>query len=210
MKRIASWLLLAAMLPATAQNVTYNGSMGDRALLVIDGQAKVLTAGQSFGGVKVDSVAPEEAHVHVNGRGVVLRQGTPVNLGGGGGGAEGQEIILSAGPGGHFRTAGMINHKPVQFLVDTGATNISMSAADAERLGVDYRQGQLTHASTANGVVNVYITTLNSVRIGDVEVYNVYATVHETPMEFMLLGNSFLSHFDMQRVGDTLKLTKKF
>jgi aspartyl protease family protein len=210
MKRIASWLLLAAMLPATAQNVTFNGLMGDRALLVIEGQPKVLTPGQSFGGVKVESVTPDEAHVQVNGRSVVLRQGTPVNLGGGGGGADGQEIILSAGPGGHFRTGGSINHKAVQFIVDTGATNVSMSAADADRLGVDYRNGQRAISSTANGNVVVYLTTLTSVRVGDVEVYNVRATIHEAPMDTLLLGNSFLSHFDMQRTGDTLKLTKKF
>ena len=65
-------------------------------------------------------------------------------------------------------------------------------------------------ASTANGVVPIYYATLTSVRIGEVEVYNVRATIHEAPMEFMLLGNSFLSHFAMERVGDTMKLTKKY
>ena len=119
MKRIASWLLLAAMLPATAQNVTFNGLMGERALLVIDGQPKVLTPGQSFGGVKVESVTPDEAHVQVNGRSVVLRQGTPVNLGGGGGGADGQEIILSAGPGGHFRTGGSMRGEAAPYGAGT-------------------------------------------------------------------------------------------
>jgi aspartyl protease family protein len=210
MKRIASWLLLAAMLPATAQNVTYNGQMGDRALLVIDGQPKVLSPGQSFGSVKVDSVGADEARVHVNGRSVSLKQGTPVNLGGGGGGGDGTEIILSAGPGGHFWTSGTINRGAVRFVVDTGATNISMSAADADRLGVNYRNGERGMANTANGVVPIYFATLTSVRIGDVEVYNVRATIHEAPMEFMLLGNSFLSHFAMERVGDTMKLTKKY
>jgi aspartyl protease family protein len=210
MKRTASWLLLAAMLPATAQNVTYNGSMGDRALLVIDGQAKVLSAGQAFGGVKVDSVGAEEARVKVNGRTVALRQGTPVNLGGNAGGGNGQEIVLAAGPGGHFWTSGSVNRKPAQFVVDTGATNVSMSADMADHLGLDYKNGQRGVSSTANGLVVSYEVLLTSVRVGDVEVYNVPATVSTGALEVVLLGNSFLNHFNMERVGSTMRLTKKF
>jgi aspartyl protease family protein len=210
MNRIASWLLLAIMLPAAAQTVTFNGRMGDRALLVIDGQPRVMTAGQTVQGVTVDSVAPEEARLHVNGRGIVVRQGTPVSLGGAAGGEGGREIVLSAGPGGHYWTAGSINQQAVNFIVDTGATYVSMSTAEADRLGLSYRNGERGVLSTANGHVAAYQALLTSVRVGDVELHNVAATISEGAMDYILLGNSFLSHFDLQRVGDTMRLSRKY
>jgi len=211
MKRLASGLLLAALLPlAAAQTVTFNGRMGDRALLVIDGQPHVVTAGQALQGVKVVSLSADEARVEVSGRGISLRQGTPVSVGGGGGGASGNEIVLTAGPGGHFRTAGSINQHRVDFLVDTGATFIAMDSATADRLGLDWHHGNARPMNTANGVAVAYDVLLTTVRIGDVEVHNVKAVVHGASMGFLLLGNSFLSRFDMQRTGDTMRLSKKF
>jgi len=212
MKRLASGLLLAALLPlGAAQTVTFNGRMGDKALLVIDGQPHVMTAGQALQGVKVVSVAADEARVEVGGRGIALRQGTPVSVGGGAGGGEsGSEIVLTAGPGGHFRTAGSINQHRVDFLVDTGATFIAMDTSTADRLGLDWKHGSARPMNTANGVAVAYDVLLTTVRIGEVEVHNVKAVVHGASMGFLLLGNSFLSRFDMQRTGDTMRLTRKF
>jgi aspartyl protease family protein len=211
MKRLATGLALAALLPlAAAQTVTFNGRMGDRALLVIDGQPHVVAAGQSLGGVKVVSVGADEARVEVGGRGVSLRQGTPVSVGGGGGASGGSEIVLTAGPGGHFRTAGSINQRPVEFMVDTGATTVAMDAATADRIGLDWHKGNASAVGTANGVAAAYEVLLTTVKIGDVEVHNVRAMVLGTPMGYLLLGNSFLSRFDMQRTGDTMRLTRKF
>jgi len=212
MKRLASGLLLAALLPlAAAQTVTFNGRMGDKALLVIDGQPHVMTAGQALQGVKVISLSADEARVEVAGRGIALRQGTPVNVGGGAGGsANGSEIVLPAGPGGHFRAAGSINQRPVQFMVDTGATYVAMDAATADRIGLDWQHGNARPMGTANGVAVAYDVLLTTVRIGDVEVHNVKAVVMGATMGYLLLGNSFLSRFDMQRTGDTMRLTRKF
>jgi aspartyl protease family protein len=211
MKRLASGLLLAALLPlAAAQTVTFNGRMGDKALLVIDGQPHVMTSGQALEGVKMVSVGADEARVEVGGRGIALRQGTPVNLGGGGGGGGGSEIVLAAGPGGHFRTSGSINQRPVEFMVDTGATYIAMDSATADRIGLDWKRGTAHPMGTANGVTVAYEVLLTTVRIGDVEIHNVQAVVHGSAMGFILLGNSFLSRFDMQRTGGTMRLTRKF
>jgi len=211
MNRLASGLLLAALSSlCAAQTVTFNGRMGDKALLVIDGQPHVMTAGQALQGVKVVSVTADEARVEVGGNGIALRQGTPVSVGGGGGGASGSEIVLAAGLGGHFRTAGSINQRPVEFLVDTGATYVSMDAATADRIGLDWQHGNARPMGTANGVAVAYDVLLTTVRIGDVEVNNVKAVVMGATMGYLLLGNSFLSRFDMQRTGDTMRLTRKF
>jgi len=211
MKRLASGLFLAALASlAAGQTVTFNGRMGDKALLVIDGQPHVMTAGQDVQGVKVVSVGADEARVEVGGRGVALRQGTPVSVGGGGGGGSGGEIVLTAGPGGHFRAAGSINRHAVDFMVDTGASFVAMDTQTAERIGLDWRHGRALQMNTANGITLAYEVLLSSLRVGDVEVHDVKAVVHTAPLNVLLLGNTFLSRFDMQRTGDTMRLTRRF
>jgi aspartyl protease family protein len=107
-------------------------------------------------------------------------------------------------------TPGQINGKAVQFMVDTGATSVAMGAVDAERAGIAYKNGQLVHLSTANGVAQGYRIKLNSVRIGDVEVYDVDAVVTPQPMQYMLLGNSFLTRFQMVRENEQMTLVKRY
>jgi aspartyl protease family protein len=195
---------------AGAQTVTLNGSMGERAaLLVIDGQLRTVPVGSTVQGVKLVSVAGHEAQVEYGGRRVALAVGTPVSVGGAGAARGGSEIVLTAGPGGHFLAGGSINGKAVQFMVDTGATMVSMSQSDADRLGLDYRNGQRGVAGTANGQVVAYRIVLSSVRVGDVEVANVPAIVMPASMEYVLLGNSFLNRFSMRRDSDVMRLERR-
>ena len=198
--------------PAQAQSVAMTGGMGSKALLVINGGApKALAAGDTFAGVKVVSVTADQTIVEVAGkRQTVPLGGAPVSIGGGLGGAQGTTIVLSAGPGGHFVTAGTINGKSAQFLVDTGATSVAMGADDARRLGIKFEDGQRFYGNTANGVVAAYRVTLNSLRIQDVEVFNVEASILPQGMPQVLLGNSFLTRFQMKRDSDTLTLTRRF
>ncbi len=209
--RMAAAMAMAALCAgASAQSVTLNGSMGDRALLIIDGQPRTLAVGATAQGIKLLSLSGDEARVDIGGKTVVLHHGTPVNMGGAGGSsAGGQEIVLTAGLGGHFWTNGTINGKTVRFMVDTGATTIAMGASEADRIGLDYRNGQRGFVNTANGTAPAYRVLLTSVRIGDVEVYNVAATITPAYMDHVLLGNSFLSRFQMKRDNDTMRLEKR-
>ena len=125
------------------------------------------------------------------------------------GAGSGREVVLSAGSGGHFTTQGQINGKGVTFLVDTGATKIALGQPDADRLGIDYKNAPRSYASTANGNVAISAVTLSSVRVGEVEIANVEAVVVPSAMPHVLLGNSFLTRFQMQRDNDTLRLTKR-
>jgi aspartyl protease family protein len=194
---------------AHAQSVALSGSMGERAaLLLIDGQPRTVSVGNTVQGVRLLSVAGNEAMVEVGGRRLALRIGVaPVS--GGGATARGQEIVLTAGPGGHFNTTGSINGKTVQFLVDTGATMIGLSQAEANRIGLDYRNGERGMVQTANGAVPAHVVNLNSVRIGDVEVSGIQAIVTPGSMPFVLLGNSFLTRFQMRRENDVMRLEKR-
>jgi aspartyl protease family protein len=188
-----------------------SGSLGDKALLVIDGTPRTIAAGATVSGVKVISVSGSQTVVEVGGkRQTLLLGGAQVNLGGAASAGGGTQIVLAAGPGGHFVTGGTINGRAVRFVVDTGATNVSMSEALARSIGIDYAKGQRGMVNTANGAVVAHRVSLREVRIGDVTVYNVDATVVPAPMEIVLLGNSFLSRFQMKRDADVLLLEKRF
>lgn len=202
-----AFALLAAP-AARAQGVQFSGAMGSKALLVIDGRPRALAAGESHAGVKLLSLGDGEARIERAGVVQVLRLGaTPVVVGGAarqdGGG---REIVLSAGPGGHFLGAGSINGHAVQFMVDTGATTVAISQAEADRIGLDFRNGRRALTSTANGTVPVHLLTLSAVRLGEVTVANVPAVVVPASMPYVLLGNSFLGRFQMRRDNDTMRL----
>lgn len=207
---------LAAVLAAPAaiaQSVALAGMLGNKALLVVNGAPpKSVAAGESHMNVKVISASGDQAVLELNGKRHTLRVGdAPVSVGaGGGGGGKGNRIVLNAGTGGHFITAGQINGRAVQFMVDTGATSVAMSAADAERTGIKYKDGQPVRMSTANGITQGYRVKLNSVRVGDVEVYDVDAVVSPQPMPYMLLGNSFLTRFQMLRENEQMILVKRY
>jgi aspartyl protease family protein len=77
-------------------------------------------------------------------------------------------------------------------------------------MGIDYTAGKPIRMSTANGQALGYLLTLNSVRIGDVEVQNVEAIVAQQAMPYVLLGNSFLTRFSMRRDNDQMVLERRF
>jgi aspartyl protease family protein len=205
--------LLSAGAPALAQTVSLGGSFADKALLVIDGAPRTLAVGAAAGPVKLISVHGNDAVVEINGKRVALvLGGAQVNLGAAASKeGSGGQIVLTADGAGHFFTGGSINGKAVRFLVDTGATNLGIGQAEADRLGIDYRAtGRRGFSGTANGAVPVYTVPVASVRIGDVQVYNVEATVLPATMTHVLLGNSFLTRFQMKRENDKLTLDRRF
>ena len=210
MKFAVAALLALACAGAAAQSVTMSGSMGDKALLIIDGTPRTVAVGATSQGVKVISVSANDAVVELAGKRVPLQLGgAPVNLGREASDGTGSQIVLTAGLGGHFTTLGSINGKAVQFVVDTGASMVTLSQADAERIGLNYRNGQRGMAQTANGVVPVVKTSLGVVRIGDVQVYNVEAMIIPAQMNTVLLGNSFLTRFQMKRENDRMTLDRR-
>ena len=213
MKALLLPMLLAAVGGfAQAQSVMLTGTIGSRAILIVDGSApKTVAVGETFQGVKLLSLAAEQATVEAGGKRVALRMDQPVSIGGSGGaGGGGTRIVLPASSGGHFMTQGVINGRSVNFMLDTGATTVALSAADAQRIGLDFSKGQPVRVNTANGIAQGWRVRLNSVRVGDVEVYDVEAIVSQQPMPYVLLGNSFISRFSMRRDADQMVLEKRF
>ena len=199
---------------ALAQSVALAGSLGsDKALLVIDGQPVVLAVGAARQGVLLRSLQGGQAEVEVAGqRQMLTLGGSPARLGGAGATAPASinaSIVLPMGPGGHFGGSGQINGRAVQFMVDSGATSIALSQAEANRIGLDWKGGRAGMTITANGPVPVHAVVLSSVRLGGVEVANVAAVVLPAEMPVVLLGNSFLGRFTMRQDGDVMRLDKK-
>jgi aspartyl protease family protein len=208
---VAAQLLAAAAGAHAASSVMLTGTIGSRAILIVDGAPpKTVAIGETFQGVKLVSLQAEQAVVELEGKRLSLRMDTPVSIGGGGGTGNGSRIVLPADSRGHFMTQGAINGRAVTFMLDTGATSVAMSAADAQRLGLDYSKGQRVQMNTANGVASGYKLRLQSVRVGDVEVYDIDAIVSPQPMPFVLLGNSFINRFSMRRDADQMVLEKRY
>jgi aspartyl protease family protein len=207
-------LLMALLLAGTgalAETVALSGLLGSKALLVIDGGApKLLAPGDSHLGIKLISTAGELAVIEIKGQRQTLRLGdVPVSVGAKTNGG-GNKIVMQAGSGGHFMTLGSVNGQSVQFMVDTGATTVALGAEQADRAGISYKSGQRVQMSTANGVSQGWHILLHSVRIGDVEVFDVDAIVTPQAMPFALLGNSFLTRFQMRRENDQMTLERRY
>ena len=77
-------------------------------------------------------------------------------------------------------------------------------------MGLNYQSGAPVQMSTANGVIPGWRIKLASVRVGDVMVYDVDSVVSSGAMPYVLLGNSFLSHFQMTRTNDQMVLDKRY
>ncbi len=207
-----STCLLALCLAAAgagAQEVGLAGIMGSKALLTINGgDPRTVALGQTVDGVKVIAIQGDQAVVEIAGKKRPLRVGqhaigTPAADGSG-------KIVMTADHQGHFLTQGTINGTSVRFLVDTGATMISLGAGDARRIGIDTSRGQKAMTNTANGQAMVTKVQLDNVRIGDVTLHGVDALVHQGELPVALLGMSFLNRMEMQRDGSTMTLKKRF
>ena len=188
--------------------VALAGILGSKALLVVNGSApRGIATGETHQGVRVISVEKEQALVEVDGARRSLRLGeAPVSVGSRTGG---RRVVLMADARGHFINTGMINGTRMQYMVDTGASTVAIGKPDADRMGLQYTKGQAVQMNTANGVAQGWLIRLDSVRIGDVEVYGVEAVVTPQGMPYVLLGNSLLAAFQMTRTNDQLVLEKR-
>jgi aspartyl protease family protein len=194
-----------------ATEVALVGLYSGKALVVIDGgRPQSIPLGvKTPSGVKLLSIEEGSANFEIDGRRHHLSVGQHA-VSAGNDSREAATVVLNADSAGHFSTVGTINGAPVRFLVDTGATLVSMGKTDADRANVDYRKGQPGMSMTANGPTRIWKVTLNSVRVGEVLINQVDAAVHETDMPIVLLGMSFLNRMEMKRDGQSMMLKKRF
>lgn len=125
---------------------------------------------------------------------VVLQQSAEQNI-----------VTLKRNRYGHYVTQGEINNHSVTFLLDTGASDISIPDKIARKLKLKY--GQEQRYQTANGIIVGNLTTLRSVSIGNIKLRNVRASINpKMKDDEILLGMSFLKFIEFTQRGDTLIL----
>jgi aspartyl protease family protein len=209
LRLVAGSMLVAMALPSSALTVGLAGVFTGRALLLIDGQTSrsVAVGRQTPEGVRLVAVGDGTATVEVAGHRQILRLGQNTRRAGGG---TNDSVTLAPDARGHFVAMGSFNGRPIRFVVDTGASMISLGASDARRLGLDLSAAQVGAAQTAAGPTLVRQVRLDSVSLGAVTISGVDALVHENDLPVALLGMSFLNRMEMRRDSDTLTLKKRF
>jgi aspartyl protease family protein len=215
MKMILFVVLVMYALPGWPESqVSVVGLFSGRALLMINGKGpQNLAVGQtSQEGVKLVSADSTQAIVEVDGKLRTLVMGQGVSVGSHdaqGNGA--QSVTLYSNQDGHFLGDGSINGYPVKFILDTGATSVTMSSAQARRIGLDYLSGQAGYSATAAGTVKAWGVSLNSVKMGAMVLNQVPGVVIEGDNPpLVLLGMSALNRLEMKRDGIAMTLIKKY
>lgn len=119
-----------------------------------------------------------------------------------------KKVILIRNRFGQYITDGKINGQKVIFMIDTGASDISIPIAVANRLNLE--QGRAIQYETANGVTTAYLTRLESVSIAGITKTNVRASINpNVTFEEILLGMSFLKDLEFSQQGKNLILKQK-
>jgi len=194
----------------TATDITVSGLFTNKAVVQIDGgPLQTLSIGQTTPqGVVLVSVDRESATFDVDGQRMTLGLGrarmsaTPPAA---------ETVSITADTLGHFTADGQVNGQAVRFVVDTGASLVSIPAAEAQRLSLDYQKGQKARMNTANGATTGYLVKLDTVKVGGVTLHGVDAVVIEgTGFGSPLLGMSFLNRMNMKREGDIMTLTRRY
>ncbi len=211
----ATFFFLALFLcnPVVAiEKIVINGLFKDKAIVTIDGKQRVLKKGKaSPEGVLLIEADSKQAIIEIEGKQEVYTLGSHI------GNTfkkptSGKKLILTPDSGGMFNISGTINGSNVRFIVDTGATLVSMNGNVAKRLGIDYKlTGKESQSYTASGKSKIYIVNLKKVKVGDIELENVRGAVHDGNFPVVtLLGMSFLGKLDMKREGRIMELEKKY
>ncbi|HBZ44065.1 MAG TPA: TIGR02281 family clan AA aspartic protease [Maritimibacter sp.] len=114
-------------------------------------------------------------------------------------------VEVPRGLDGHFYLTLRMNDEPVQFMVDTGASEVVLTGQDARKIGIDPDTLDfIGTASTANGVVRTAPTRVDQVRLGDIRTENLKVYVNEGEMSISLLGMTYLRQFDRIEIRDDL------
>lgn len=118
------------------------------------------------------------------------------------------EVVLKRNKYGHYVTSGEVNGIPVEFLVDTGATDVAVPEQLADRLGL--QRGQAKKYRTANGIVTGYRTRIDTLSIGPLQLENVAASISPGMGDMdILLGMSVLKNVEFTQRGDELVLRRQ-
>ncbi len=213
-------LLLASMLSTQAladTRVNVVGLFSNKAIVTINGGSpQTLSAGQTLNGVKLISADSNSGTFIIEGKRQVLRMGQAASVAGSAApaaseGGTNSPVSLYADSNGHFYGNLSINGASLKYVVDTGATTVALNSGDAKYAKIDYEKGEKVTMSTANGEVDAFLVTINTLKIGTIILNNVQATVTEGGSPpVVLLGMSAQNRLDVKRENSIMTLSKKY
>ncbi len=192
------------------EKLEVQGLFANKAVLFIDGKRHILAVGKtSPEGVKVVSVNRSGAVLEVDGKQKQYDLGSAISTSFTKRKSQKETIYVNST--GMYMTFGNINGRSARFLVDTGATAVSMNTEQAKKLGIRYeKDGIPTGVSTASGYEKAYRVRLKSVTVGNITETNVDAVVidgnHPGPI---LLGMTFLGRLSVEHSGNAMTLLQK-
>lgn len=214
---VGSFLLIMFAMPAlAATQINVVGLFSNKAIITINGSRPVtLSAGQTKDGVKLIAADSNAATFMVEGKSQVLHMGQAISVGAttasGENNATNSPVNLYADGAGHFYGNLSINGASLKYVIDSGATTVALNSDDAKSASIDYQQGQKVQMSTANGIVQGYLVTINTLRIGTIILNAVPAVVLEGGSPpVVLLGMSAQNRLDLKRNDSVLTITKKY
>jgi aspartyl protease family protein len=202
-------LMLMAYMPLlfvanayAVEKLEVQGLFSNKAVLMVDGKRHVIAVGESSPeGVKVISANSRGAVLEVDGKQKQYNLGSSVSTTFAKRKSQKETIFINSG--GMYMTFGNINGRTVRFLVDTGATTTSIPANLQDYLQL--KAGQAINISTANGVATAYMTKLEQLKMGEIRLTNIKASlVPGFPGKDILLGMNVLKNMELVQRGDTL------
>lgn len=180
------------------------------ALLSIDGEELLLKAGQEdVEGIKLIRADTQEVELQFTNENRIFKLSKrvttvfkPVD--------SAPSVSISLDGYGRYMTAGSINNKPLELMVDTGASTVALNSDTATELGIDFEKGIPIPITTASGAVRGFRINLDSVQVGEIRMANVEAIVIRGKYpEKALLGMSFLLNMEIKQTSNVLVLTSK-
>ncbi len=209
---IAVALVSILLVPASSADdviIKVVGLFTNKAFLEIDGKQKIVSKGETFNGVTLISASARNAVVSIHGE--TKKLGLNQSIGSNYKTPDRANSTIYPDEQGMYYIKGRINGRGMRFLIDTGATYVTMSGQQAALIGIHYRQGIRKFAHTASATVPVWQIVLDRVSVGGISISNVAATVIEGPRPYVtLLGNSFLKYTELQRTGSAMELRQRF
>lgn len=204
-----------------AKDVYVMALFKDKAMVSINGKNRLLVKGKpSPEGVELLSADHKQALLRIDGKERVMKLGTRIAATYSK--PQRREVRIIRNSEDSYTTSGTINGRSVEFLVDTGATTMAMSNKKADSLGIDYEktdQKKKVQVITAGGAAEGVLVVLKSVRVGEIEVRNVKATIimdsgpetteilgSDPEEEVVLLGMTFLKGLELVNEGNLMLL----
>ena len=209
---ISLLLFFFSITASAVEKIEVQGLFSNKAVISVDGKRHIITVGQtSPEGIKLISADSYGATLEVDGQQKLYNLGSISSINTTFSKRKKRQEKIYVNSAGMYLTIGSINGYSVRFLIDTGASAISMNTDQAKQLAIDYEKiGIPATVTTASEFTKAFRVHLKTVSVGSITQTNVEAFIidgnHPGPI---LLGMTFLGRIGVERSGNAMTLTQE-